>query len=136
MIRKTLVFAATFLVLSTALRCNLGVTIPPSALHDIAQSTLALGHPMVGETTGAKIVGASPGGCGSSKRYVDVEIGYRGVLTEKQYFMTVRYNLVSIEPCEVATDVISDTGPVPPVLLDNALSSTEIGRRVCESFQR
>ena len=132
--RHILVTAALLLVLLTAVRCNLGVTIPPSVLQDIAQGTLDLGHPLVGKTTGVKMVGGSLGGCGTSQRYVDIEIGYRGALSSKQYFMTVRYNVVSIDPCEVATDVIADTGPIPPVLLDNAISSTEVGRWVCESL--
>ncbi len=133
--RHVLVAASLLLVLLTAVHCNLGVVIPEGLLRDIAQGTLDVGHPLVGETTGAKVVGGSPGGCGSNQRYVDVEIGYRGALSGKQYFMTVRYNVVSVNPCEVATDVVSDTGPIPPVLLDNAIGSTEVGRWVCEVLQ-
>jgi hypothetical protein len=47
----------------------------------------------------------------------------------------VRYDVVRIDPCEVNTDVIADTGPMPPVLLDNALMSTEVGRWVCEELR-
>jgi hypothetical protein len=133
--RRTLILAGLLLVLITGVRCTMGVTIPEGLLMDIAQGTLEVGHPMAGQATGARVVGGSPGGCGAGTRYVDVEIGYRGALSGKQYFMTVRYDLVSIDPCEVSTDVIADTGPIPPVLLDNAISSTEVGRWVCESLQ-
>lgn len=133
--RRALVAAALLLILLTAVRCNLAVKIPEGKLRDIAQGTLEVGHPMVGETTGARVVGGSPGGCGAGKRYVDVEIGYRGAISGKAYTMTVRYDVVSVDPCEVATDVIADTGPIPPVLLDNAVMSTEVGRWVCEVLQ-
>jgi hypothetical protein len=133
--RRTLILAGLLLVLITGVRCTMGVTIPEGLLMDIAQGTLEVGHPMAGQATGARVVGGSPGGCGAGTRYVDVEIVYRGALSGKQYFMTVRYDLVSIDPCEVSTDVIADTGPIPPVLLDNAISSTEVGRWVCESLQ-
>ncbi len=130
--RRILVAAGLLLVLLTAVHCNLGVVIPNGKLEDIAQGTLEVGHPMAGQTTGAKVVGGSPGGCSSNQRYVDVEVGYRGALSGKQYYMTVRYNVVSVNPCEVSTDVVADTGPIPPILLDNAISSTEVGRWVCE----
>lgn len=133
--RRILVVAALLLVLLTAVRCTMGVSIPEGKLKDIAQGTLEVGHPLVGETTGARVVGGSPGGCGAGTRYVDVEIGYRGALSGKQYTMTVRYDVVSVDPCEVATDVMADTGPIPPVLLDNAVMSTEVGRWVCEVLQ-
>ena len=133
--RRILAVSALLLVLLTAVHCNMGMVIPEGKLKDIAQGTLEVGHPLAGETTGAKVVGGSPGGCGSSQRYVDVEIGYRGALSGKQYYMTTRYNVVSLQPCEVATDVVADTGPIPPVLLDNAISSTEVGRWVCEVLQ-
>lgn len=133
--RRVLVLTALLFVLLTAVRCTMGVTIPEGTLKNIAQGTLEVGHPMVGQTTGARVVGGSPGGCGGGTRYVDVEIGYRGALSGKQYFMTVRYDVVSIDPCEVATDVIADTGPMPPVLLDNAIMSAEVGAWVCEELR-
>ncbi len=135
MTRRIATAASLLFVLLTAVHCTMGVAIPEGKLQDIAQGTLEVGHPMVGEATGARIVGGSPGGCGGGTRYVDVEIGYRGALSGKQYYMTVRYDVVSIDPCEVATDVIADTGPMPPVLLDNAMMSTEVGRWVCEELR-
>ncbi len=133
--RRTLTIAALLLVMLTAVRCTMGVAIPEGKLADIAQGTLEVGHPMVGQATGARVVGGSPGGCGGGTRYVDVEIGYKGALSGKQYYMTVRYDVVSIDPCEVNTDVIAETGPIPPVLLDNAIMSTEVGRWVCEELR-
>ncbi len=135
MTRRIAVAAALLFVLLTAVHCTMGVTIPEGKLSDIAQGTLEVGHPMVGAATGARVIGGSPGGCGGGTRYVDVEIGYKGALSGKQYFMTVRYDVVSIDPCEVNTDVIADTGPMPPVLLDNAIMSTEVGRWVCEELR-
>jgi hypothetical protein len=133
--KRRIVIPALLLVSLTAIRCTVGVAIPEGKLKNIAQGTLEIGHPMVGPTTGARVVGGSPGGCGGGTRYVDVEIGYKGALSGKQYYMTVRYDVISIDPCEVNTDVIADTGPMPPVLLDNALMSTEVGRWVCEELR-
>ncbi len=48
--------------------------------------------------------------------------------------MTVRFNLEGIDPCKITTDVLSDTGPVPPVLLDNWVASPAMGELVCESL--
>ncbi len=133
--RRVLVPAALLFITLGAVHCTVGVAIPEGKLKDIAQGTLEVGHPMVGETTGARVVGGSPGGCGGGTRYVDVEIGYKGALSGKQYYMTVRYDVISLDPCEVNTDVIGDTGPMPPVLLDNALMSAEVGNWVCEVLQ-
>jgi hypothetical protein len=133
--RRLLVPAFLVATLLGATRCTLSVAIPEGRLKQIAEGTLGIAHPMAGEFTGARVVGGSPGGCSSTQRFVDVEIGYRGGITGKQYFMTVRYNVLSLDPCEVATDVIGDTGPIPPVLLDNAIASTEVGRWVCEELR-
>ncbi|MFH1466670.1 MAG: hypothetical protein ABIO70_19955 [Pseudomonadota bacterium] len=133
--RKILVPAALLFALLTLPRCNLSIAIPEGKLERIAEGTLSVAHPMAGEFTGARVVGGSPGGCGSMQRYVDIETGYRGALTGKQYFMTVRYNVLRLDPCEVSTDVIADTGPIPPVLLDNAFASSEVGKWVCEELR-
>ncbi len=129
--RRVLAAAGLLLAGLSLVHCTVGLTIPEGKIKQIAEGTLSVGHPMV-NMTGAKMVGGSPGGCDSNSRYVDLEIGYRGALSGKQYYMTTRYTVVSLEPCEVSTDVIGDTGPIPPVLLDNAISSTEVGRWVCE----
>lgn len=115
--------------------CTLGLAIPDGKLRQIAEGTLKIAHPLSSDLEGARVVGGSAGGCGGGTRYVDVEMGYRGALSGKPYFMTVRYTVHRIDPCEVSTDVVSDTGPIPPVLLDNAFSSTEVGRWVCDELR-
>lgn len=115
--------------------CSFSVQLPGGRATEIGKDALAIAHPMAKFKT-ASVVGASAGGCGtgSGDRFVDVAIGYGGGLGSGSHTMTVRFNLESMDPCKISTDVLEDTGPVPPVLLDNWVASPAMGELVCESL--
>jgi hypothetical protein len=115
--------------------CSFSVQLPDGRATQIGQDALAVAHPMASFSS-ASVVGASAGGCGTGAgdRFVDIAIDYSGGLAKKTETMTVRFLLKSLEPCEITTDVLSDTGPMPPILLDNWLASPLLGASVCEAF--
>ena len=115
--------------------CSFTVQLPDGRATQIGQDALAIAHPMA-KFKSASVVGASAGGCGTGAgdRFVDVAIAYGGGLRTGSHTMTVRFNLEGIDPCKITTDVLSDTGPVPPVLLDNWVASPAMGELVCESL--
>ncbi len=115
--------------------CSFSLQLPEGRATQFGQDALAVAHPMA-TFESASVVGASAGGCGTGagNRFVDVAIGYSGGLASGTETMTVRFNLVSVDPCEINTDVLSDTGPMPPVLLDNWIASPAMGATVCEAL--
>ncbi len=115
--------------------CSFTVQLPEGRATEIGRDALEIAHPMA-KFKSASVVGASAGGCGTGAgdRFVDVAIDYSGGLGTGAHKMTVRFHLESVDPCQIRTDVIEDTGPVPPVLLDNWLASPAMGQLVCESL--
>ncbi len=115
--------------------CSFTVQLPEGRATRIGEDALAIAHPMA-KFESASVVGASAGGCGTgaSDRFVDLAIGYGGGLGSGSHTMTVRLKLKSLDPCEITTDVLEDTGPVPPVLLDNWVASPALGQLVCEAL--
>lgn len=115
--------------------CSFNVQLPEGRATRIGEDALAIAHPMA-KFESASVVGASAGGCGTGAgdRFVDVAIRYGGGLRSGSHTMTVRFKLESLDPCEIATDVLEDTGPVPPVLLDNWVASPAMGELVCETL--
>jgi hypothetical protein len=57
------------------------------------------------------------------------------MLAQKARTMTVRFHVDSVDPCEVHTEVVSDTGANHPVLLDNWVASPLVGEHVCAAFE-
>ena len=47
--------------------------------------------------------------------------------------MTVRYYVLSTEPCRIDVELLSDSGLIPPVLLNEWASESTLSALVCES---
>jgi hypothetical protein len=120
------------LLLSILSACQLTVPIPDGELDAIAGEVSTIGHPG-GTYKSTSIVGASTGLLGGDKS-VDVAILYTPLIGNKEHTMTVRFLVDSIDPCEVRTEVLSDTGP-KPILLDNQLASPLVGQMVCDALE-
>jgi hypothetical protein len=118
-----------FLALLSA--CQLAMPIPQGQLDLIAKEVCRIGHPG-GTYVKSSIVGISLG-LFEDPRSVDVAISYTPIIRKKPRTMTVRFTINNIDPCEVRTDVISDTGPTP-VLLDNQIASPFVGQMVCNAM--
>ncbi len=48
--------------------------------------------------------------------------------------MITRLTVESVSPCEIHTEVISDTGPVAPILLSEGLLGPSVSQTICESL--
>jgi hypothetical protein len=109
--------------------CQVTLPVPDGELDVVATKVCKIGHPG-GSYLGASVVGASSGWFNSS-RYVDVSIAYQPALTEEERTMTVRFHVETVSPCQVRTEVLSDTGPKPR-LLDNQYAAPLVGQMVCD----
>jgi len=121
------------LVALLAAGCQLSITIPDGKLQDVAKETCTVGHPTA-TFEGARVVGFSTGWF-TDDQSVDVAVDYHGVMAKKTKTMTVRFHVDSLDPCTVHTEVLSDTGANPPVLLDNWVASPLVGEDVCTAFE-
>jgi len=130
---------ARLVVLSFALAlvwsaCQVALRIPDGKLREMAQSILAVGHPTV-SFKDARVTGAAPGGClPRTDPYVDVEITYRRALGLQDHTMVTRLTVRSAKPCKVEPQVLSDSGPVPAVLLSEALLGPALGQYLCDEL--
>ena len=132
--RRLAVCVAALLLVLVLSPCRVALQIPDGKIQEIAQTVLAVGHPTV-LFKSARLVGASPGGCLSGEKpSLDVEITYRRMLGVKDHTMTTRFTVHSLKPCSVSPEVLSDTGPVPAVLLSEALLGPSVGLYICESL--
>ena len=96
---------------------------------------LSLGHPMA-KYEGSRIVSLSTGD--KSKEVpasVDLAVDYVAALSKQTQTMTVRLEVLSLDPCKVRSNVVGDTGKGSPVLLDNAVAAPLVGNRVCAAFR-
>ena len=120
------------LLFSLLTACHLTIGLPDGKLTELATEVCKIGHPG-GSYIDAEIVGASTGLLGGDQS-LDVAVKYSPLIGKKEHTMTVRFLIDSIDPCEVRTEVLSDTGPAP-VLLDNQIASPLVGQMVCDTFQ-
>ena len=120
------------MLLLSLLACQITVPIPEGELDRIAEEVCKIGHPG-GTYRSASVVGASSGLLGG-ERYVDVAVAYSPLLGNAEKTMTVRFLIDNLDPCEVRTDVLSDTGPAP-ILLDNQVASPLVGQMVCDALK-
>jgi len=49
--------------------------------------------------------------------------------------LTVRYYVLSTEPCKINLDVLSDTGNIPPVLLNEWAAEPKLSQYICSNYQ-
>lgn len=109
--------------------CQIALPVPEGALTEVGEKVCRIGHP--GATYhSAAIVGASSGWFNQS-RSVDVAIAYQPALSQQEHTMTVRFLVEVMNPCQVRTEVLSDTGP-KPILLDNQYAAPRVGQMVCD----
>ncbi|MEL6343353.1 MAG: hypothetical protein AAFV53_09460 [Myxococcota bacterium] len=110
--------------------CQLNVPIPAGTVDEIAREVSQIGHP-AGKYVDSRVVGVSSGWF-SAARSLDIAIDYKPAIGSQKE-MKVRFYIDSISPCEVRTEVLSDTGPTP-LLLDNQIASPLVGQMVCDIF--
>jgi len=118
------------LLLLTA--CSVSVPIPEGELDVVAERIAKIGHPG-GTYLSAAVVGASSGWFNQA-RYVDVSIAYQPALSDSEKTLTVRLMVETVTPCQVRTQVLSDTGPKPR-LLDNQYAAPRVGQMVCDMLR-
>lgn len=109
--------------------CQISMPIPEGELNTVGEKVCKIGHPGA-RYIGSSVVGASSGWFNES-RSVDVAIAYTPALSQEERTMTVRFLVETISPCQVRTEVLSDTGPRPR-LLDNQYAAPRVGQMVCD----
>ena len=103
--------------------------IQETNLKPIAEETMNVAHPTA-KLLDYSIVASE--NSGSKGRYSDVQMRYQPVL-QGPAVLTVRYYILSRDPCRVDVELISDTGLIPPVLLNEWASESTISKLVCQS---
>lgn len=68
----------------------------------------------------------------SKGRYSDVQMRYQPVMQDPAV-MTVRYYVLSVEPCRVDVELLSDSGLIPPLMLNEWASESSVASKVCHS---
>lgn len=110
-----------------------GPPVPKDVLLRISDDLASIGHPF-GRFESVDVTDWRRGAPEDHERYADLEVRYvRGIRPEPNT-MWVRVYQESIEPCRIAIDVLSDDGP-DPFLLDNEAASDVIGRRLCRAIE-
>ena len=97
----------------------------------VAEHTMEVAHPtatLLDYSILASEQSASKG------RYSDVQMRYQPVMQDPA-MMTVRYYVLSVEPCRVDVELLSDTGLIPPVLLNEWASEASVANKVCDSVK-
>ena len=105
---------------------------PPVTDHNlkpVAQQTMDMAHPTA-TLLDYSIVGTEKSS--SKGRYSDVQMRYQPVLQDPAV-MTVRYYVLSTDPCKIDVELLSDSGLIPPVLLNEWASESTLSTFVCES---
>lgn len=95
----------------------------------VAEETMKVAHPTA-TLLDYSIVATEKSS--SKGRYSDVQMRYQPVLQDPAV-MTVRYYVLSTEPCRIDVELISDTGLIPPLLLNEWASESTLSALVCES---
>ena len=105
---------------------------PPVAdynLKPVAEETMDIAHPTA-TLLDYSIVATERSS--SKGRYSDVQMRYQPILQDPAV-MTVRYYVLSTDPCRIDVELLSDTGLIPPVLLNEWASESTLSALVCES---
>ena len=101
-------------------------------VQQIALETMKVAHPT------AKLISSNLLAVSNSKktgRYADVEMKYKPLLQEIST-LTVRYFVLSTDPCKINLEVLSDSGNIPPVLLNEWASEAELSQFICTNSNR
>lgn len=111
------------------LACFQKPLITEDNLLPIAKETMKVAHPTA-DLVGTEIIGSE----NSAKhgRYVDIKMRYQPVMQDIAV-LSVRYNVLSTEPCKIDVEVLSDTGNIPPVLLNEWAAEPALSKFICNS---
>ena len=98
-------------------------------LLPIAKETMNVAHPTA-DLVGTEIIGSQ----NSKKhgRYVDIKMRYQPIMQDIAV-LSVRYYVLSTDPCKINVEVLSDTGSIPPVLLNEWAAEPALSQFVCNS---
>ena len=98
-------------------------------LLPIAKETMKVAHPTA-DLLGTEILGTK----NSKKegRYIDIRMRYKPIMQDSAV-LSVRYNILSTEPCKIDIELLSDTGAIPPVLLNEWASEPVLTKFICTS---
>ena len=98
-------------------------------LKPVAEETMKVAHPtatLLDYSIVATERSASKG------RYADVQMRYQPFLQDPAV-LKVRYYVLSTEPCRIDVELLSDTGLIPPILLNEWASESSLSTLVCET---
>ena len=98
-------------------------------LKPVAEETMKVAHPtatLLDYSIVATEKSASKG------RYTDVQMRYQPFLQDPAV-LNVRYYVLSTEPCRIDVELLSDTGLIPPILLNEWASESSLSTLVCET---
>lgn len=70
----------------------------------------------------------------SKGQYSDVQMRYQPFMQDPAV-LTVRYYVLSVEPCRVDVELLSDTGLIPPIMLNEWASEASVATKVCDSVK-
>lgn len=100
-----------------------------SNLKPVAEETMNVAHPTA-TLLDYSIVATEKSS--SKGRYTDVQMRYQPLLQDPA-MLTVRYYVLSTEPCRIDVELLSDTGLIPPILLNEWASESSLSALVCET---
>ena len=111
------------------LGCFQKTLITQDNLLPIAKETMNIAHPTA-DLLGTEILGTR----NSKKegRYIDLRMRYKPMMQDPAV-LSVRYNVLSTEPCKIDVELLSDTGAIPPVLLNEWAAGPALSQFICTS---
>ena len=104
--------------------------ITEEAIQPIAVETMTVAHPTA-SLVGTEMLGAS--NRRKTGRYVDIKMDYKPLMQERSA-LTVRYYILSTDPCKINLEVLSDTGNIPPVLLNEWAAEPKLSQYICSNY--
>ena len=116
-------------MLLTLLACFHRPPVAEYNLKPVAEETMNIAHPTA-TLLDYSIVATEKSS--SKGRYSDDQMRYQPVLQDPAV-MTVRYYVLSTDPCRIDVKVLSDSGLIPPVLLNEWASESKLSALVCDS---
>ena len=105
--------------------------IRPEYIAPVAEVTMNVAHPAA-TLIGSELVGSNNSRKGG--RFVDIKMDYQPFM-QAEASLTVRYYILSTDPCEIDLKVLSDTGNLPPILLNEWAAGPELSEYICSNYQ-
>ncbi len=117
------------MIVLLSLACFHKPPVVESNLKPVAEETMKIAHPTA-TLLEYNIVATETSS--SKGRYADVQMRYQPLLQDPAS-LTVRYYVLSTDPCRIDVELLSDTGLIPPVLLNEWASESSLSALVCET---